>query len=156
MRKQIEDMLKEHNIEYDKESAIYGDDELLYFEDDSYSGRCYRNRIDEYGYLYQSMEDDSPAQCGGWRVVSLFKEGKEYILNNIADIWSYTVINNKVYVITLDDSCAECSVSILHVTGDDKIGQEELYHRKISHKQFDKIVATGLTEFCKSKLGEIK
>ena len=153
MRERIDAMLFEQGIEYDKEHSLFRDNKLVYYEDDQYSGRRYEIYIDEYGYLYQSMSDDSPEQCGGWVDVNIYKDGKKYVLNNIADKWDYAVLDGRVYLIELDDCCAEQTITIEHINSEDsKQGREEVYRRQVSYSMYVEVLNSDLKAFIKTKL----
>lgn len=153
-RELLEAVLSQHNITYDKETAQWEEDRLRYYEDDSYSGRVITAYIDEYGFLYWQMEDDSPEQCGGWRVISLYKDGKEWVLNNIADVWSYFVLNDKVYLVEGDDCCAEQTLEVDLIMPNDcsEESVKRLYYEIVDKDTYDKVIGDGLKQFGLSKI----
>lgn len=154
-RELLETMLSQHDITYAKETAQWEGDRLRYYEDDSYSGRVITTYIDEYGFLYWQMEDDSPEQCGGWRVISLYKDGKEYILNNIADVWCYFIHKDNIYLVEGNDCCAEQTLEVNHVLSADTCCEDRvhtLYYEMVSKDTYDEVVSGDLKEFGLSKI----
>lgn len=157
LRIKIDKMLEEHNIRYDKEHSHYQDDALIYYEDDQYSGKRIVNRIDECGYLFQRIEDDSPEQCGGWRVMYLYKDGNTYCLNNIADKWSYFVKDDVVYLCLADETLMHEShyqVSIIKVLNNEEA--ETWVHKDfIDGPVFDSFDFVTLREFCLCQVNKL-
>lgn len=98
------------NIKLDKEA-----NQLFYYVHDQWSGTRVSYELDEFGCLLSRNENDSPEQCAGFEEVCLYRDGKEYILSNIADKWTYFVWGGKVYLV-LAGYALDKDVEIIDVT----------------------------------------
>ena len=115
-------ILNECNIKYDTTSAHTEGSKYVYYEDDSYSGKRITNEIDEYDYLLQIVDDDSSEQCGGYICAYLYKDGKSYDIGNFCDKWSYTVIDNQVYLIEVNDTFSgDIEYIVFNIKEDDRV-----------------------------------
>lgn len=97
-------LLQQHNIPYEQDYHFENEGyTLCWYVDDQWSGTKVTAELDCFGYLIVRTFNDSPEQCGGHRDIHLYKHGKSYDLSNIADVWSYFVFENRVYLIEADE-----------------------------------------------------
>lgn len=89
--------------------------QLFYYVQDQWSGTKLSYELDEFGCVLKRSENESPEQCAGFEEVCLYKDGKEYILSNIADKWTYFIWNGKVYLV-LAGYMTDNEIEIIDVT----------------------------------------
>ena len=92
---------------------------LIWYKEDEWSGTRVIAELDRFGCLLIECENDSPAQCGGHRDITLYRNGKKYNLSNIADSYSYFVFDREVYLIEYDD-LVDRTLRVLKVEDDYK------------------------------------